>query len=89
VVPEDFEAFVGARGPALLRLAVMLTGEPHAAEDLVQTALAKAYRHWARGLHQPLRCIAGRRFPTTQALVKAMFSPLNGGWAFSGPLPVE
>ena len=45
---EDFDAFVAARGPALLRLALMLTGELYAAEDLVQNALAKTYRQWAR-----------------------------------------
>jgi RNA polymerase sigma-70 factor (sigma-E family) len=47
-VPEDFDGFVAGRGPALLRLALMLTRDRHAAEDLVQTALAKTYRHWTR-----------------------------------------
>ena len=41
-----FDEYVAARGPALLRLAVMLTGDPHRAEDLVQDALAQAFRHW-------------------------------------------
>lgn len=44
----DFEEFVTARGPALLRLALMLTGDAHLAEDLVQSALASAFRHWRR-----------------------------------------
>jgi RNA polymerase sigma-70 factor (sigma-E family) len=44
----DFDAFVAARGPALLRLALLLTGDPHRAEDLVQMALARAYQHWGR-----------------------------------------
>jgi RNA polymerase sigma-70 factor (sigma-E family) len=48
VAGETFEGFVAARGPALLRLAVMLTGDAHAAQDLVQTALARALRHWAK-----------------------------------------
>ncbi len=43
-----FEEYVGARGPALLRLAYVLTTDTHAAEDLVQSALADAYRHWRR-----------------------------------------
>lgn len=43
-----FDEFVGARGPALIRLAFLLSGDAHLAEDLVQTALAKAYRHWRR-----------------------------------------
>ncbi len=44
----DFEEYVAARGPALLRFAYVLTTDTHAAEDLVQTALADAYRHWRR-----------------------------------------
>jgi RNA polymerase sigma-70 factor (sigma-E family) len=43
-----FEEYVVARGPALLRLAYVLTTDSHAAEDLVQSALADAYRHWRR-----------------------------------------
>jgi RNA polymerase sigma-70 factor (sigma-E family) len=44
----DFEEFVAARGPALLRLALMLTGDSYLAQDLVQSALASAFRHWNR-----------------------------------------
>ena len=44
----DFDAFVTARGRALWRSAWLLTGDAHRAEDLVQTALAKAYPHHAR-----------------------------------------
>ncbi|PZF85961.1 SigE family RNA polymerase sigma factor [Jiangella anatolica] len=43
-----FEQYVEARQAALLRLAYLLTGEQHAAEDLVQTALAKLYLAWNR-----------------------------------------
>ena len=43
----QFEAYVAARGPALLRFAYVLTTDAHAAEDLVQSALADTYRHWA------------------------------------------
>lgn len=35
-----------ARQPSLLRTAYLLTGDRHAAEDLVQTALAKLYLSW-------------------------------------------
>jgi RNA polymerase sigma-70 factor (sigma-E family) len=46
---EDFVAFVDARSAALLRTARLLTaGDQHAAEDLVQTALEKAYVAWPR-----------------------------------------
>jgi RNA polymerase sigma-70 factor (sigma-E family) len=43
-----FEEFVGARGQALLRFALMLCGDRHRAEDLVQSVLAKAYVRWVR-----------------------------------------
>jgi RNA polymerase sigma-70 factor (sigma-E family) len=43
-----FEAFVAARSIDLLRTAVLLTGDRGHAEDLLQTALVKAYRRWNR-----------------------------------------
>lgn len=42
----SFEAFVAARAAA--RAANVLTGDPHLAEDLVQSALLKAAEHWGR-----------------------------------------
>ncbi|MFC4783250.1 SigE family RNA polymerase sigma factor [Nocardioides sp. MAHUQ-72] len=45
---DEFHAFVVARTPALSRTAYLLTGDAHLAEDLVQTALFKAARHWQR-----------------------------------------
>lgn len=45
---EDFTAFVAARSPALYRSAWLLTTSAPAAEDLVQSALAKAYVHWRK-----------------------------------------
>jgi RNA polymerase sigma-70 factor (sigma-E family) len=44
----DFEGFVGARGQALQRFGYLLTGDWVLAEDLVQTALARAYPRWSR-----------------------------------------
>jgi RNA polymerase sigma-70 factor (sigma-E family) len=44
--PDGFAAFVGARGPALHRAAWLLTGDESRAEDLLQIALAAAWRHW-------------------------------------------
>lgn len=43
---EEFTRFVAERTPALLRVAYTLTGSQHAAEDLVQNALAKAMLRW-------------------------------------------
>lgn len=44
--PDDFAEFVAVRSPALLRAAWLLTGDAGRAEDLLQTALAKAWRRW-------------------------------------------
>ncbi|GAA3837635.1 SigE family RNA polymerase sigma factor [Sphaerisporangium flaviroseum] len=44
-----FREFVSARSPALMRLGYLLTGgDQHAAEDLLQTVLAKAAVRWSR-----------------------------------------
>ncbi|MGW0483321.1 SigE family RNA polymerase sigma factor [Nonomuraea sp. NPDC003214] len=44
-----FREFVAARSPALMRLGFLLTGgDQHAAEDLVQAALAKLAGRWRR-----------------------------------------
>lgn len=45
---ESFAAFVGGHGERHLRVAVLLTGDWHAAEDLVQASLIKLYRAWPR-----------------------------------------
>ena len=44
----SFDAFVAARGSALLRHAYVLTGDRYLAEDLVQETLAHLYRRWDR-----------------------------------------
>jgi RNA polymerase sigma factor (sigma-70 family) len=43
-----FEEFVAGHGQSLLRLAFVLSGDRQLAEDLTQTALADAYRHWRK-----------------------------------------
>ena len=45
---RDFGEFVAARSGHLIRLAYVLTGDQHAAEDLLQSALTKAAAHWGR-----------------------------------------
>lgn len=45
---DDFESWLVARESALQRLALLLTGDGHAAQDLVQTSLAKLYLAWDR-----------------------------------------
>ncbi|MFJ1811287.1 MULTISPECIES: SigE family RNA polymerase sigma factor [unclassified Streptomyces] len=44
----EFQSFVVGRWPRLLRTAFLLTGEQHAAEDLVQSTLERAYVAWRR-----------------------------------------
>lgn len=53
---EGFREFVTRQRSALLRTAVLLTGDHGRAEDLVQTALLTTYRHWPR--------VAGRGDPS-------------------------
>lgn len=45
---QSYCDYVMARRPALIREAYLLVGDVHLAEDLVQTALAKAYVAWHR-----------------------------------------
>lgn len=45
---EAFDEYVRERWEPLLRTAVLLTGDAHAAEDLVQESLVRAARHWHR-----------------------------------------
>jgi RNA polymerase sigma-70 factor (sigma-E family) len=45
---EDFAEFVAGRSAELLRLAYVLTGDQHAAEDLLQSALTRAAARWER-----------------------------------------
>ncbi|RGC66504.1 RNA polymerase sigma-E factor [Micromonospora sp. MW-13] len=65
-----FEEYVGSRGPALLRLARLLTGDEHRAEDLTQDVLARAYVHW--------RKIAGADRP--DVYVRRMLVNANNSW---------
>lgn len=43
---EAFSEFVAASSPRLFRVAMALTGRHHAAEDLLQGALARTYARW-------------------------------------------
>ena len=47
-VNSGFDDYVTRQGGALLRLAFVLTRDAQRAEDLTQTTLADAYRHWRR-----------------------------------------
>lgn len=45
---DEFVEFVQASSGRLLHAAYLLTGDRHAAEDAVQTALARTYAKWPR-----------------------------------------
>ncbi|MFE5211263.1 SigE family RNA polymerase sigma factor [Streptomyces sp. NPDC056600] len=45
---DDFQAFARAVTPRLFRSALLMCGDWHLAEDLVQTALGKVYAAWSR-----------------------------------------
>lgn len=45
---ESFDAFVRTRGEHFLRVALLLTGSPAEAEDLLQASLVRLYRAWPR-----------------------------------------
>lgn len=47
-LPEGFEEFVVGASPRLLRTAFLLTRDQGHAEDLLQSALARAWRAWHR-----------------------------------------
>jgi len=45
---EEFDGFMRGRWPSMVRLAYALTGDAGHAEDLAQTAFARAYASWGR-----------------------------------------
>lgn len=47
-LPVRFEDYVTEQGHSLLRLAYVLTRDAQLAEDLTQTVLADAFRHWRK-----------------------------------------
>lgn len=45
---REFTEFVHATGPRLHRSALLLTGDPHLAEDLLQITYARLFASWGR-----------------------------------------
>lgn len=79
-----FEQFAAAQAPSLLRLAFVLTGDRHLAQDLTQTALAGAYRHW--------RKVAAARDPEAyvrRMLVNAHLSWRRRRWSTERPTELD
>ena len=67
---SDYEQFVTEQAPVLLRLAFVLTGDRHRAEDLTQTTLLDAHRRWRR--------VSGARHP--DAYVRRMLVNAHVEW---------
>ncbi len=57
-VPAAFDDWVAARGPALLRLAYVLTGNAADAEDVVQDALSRGRDDGRPRGHRPITRLA-------------------------------
>jgi RNA polymerase sigma-70 factor (sigma-E family) len=88
-----FEAFVLGRQATLFRLAYLLSGDRHQAEDLVQGTLERTYQHWKRvaSAGNPEAYVRrilvnsvtdwrrSRRFVVEQSLDAALDVPLPGG----------
>lgn len=65
-----FRAFVQDESHALLRTAVLLAGDHHAGEDLLQAVLLKVLRHWPRIDSGNAAAYARRALATTAIDVK-------------------
>ena len=48
ITNEEFDAFMTASWSSLYRTAVLMTGDTHLAEDLLQTTMGKVYKSWHR-----------------------------------------
>jgi hypothetical protein len=79
----DFHDFVVARSPALLGTAYLLTGDRHRAEDLVQSALAKALRHCPAG--PCYRCRSPRAAAAASPSRRGPRRPWYGRTRLTGP----
>nr|WP_238355776.1 SigE family RNA polymerase sigma factor [Kribbella sandramycini] len=76
-----YDELVRASEQRLLRLGLMLSGNRHSAEDLVQTVLARAHRRWdkIRGLEHPeayLRTMVVNEFLSWRRILKNRELPL-------------
>jgi len=67
---DQFHEFVSTRSSALLRTAYLLTGDHARAEDLLQSALIRAHRHWRRV----------RKQGEAEAYVRKIMVNLNTDW---------
>jgi RNA polymerase sigma-70 factor (sigma-E family) len=64
---REFDMFVAARTPVLLRTAFLLTGDREAAQDLLQESLVRLYRHWGRIVDPQARLAYARKVMASTA----------------------
>ncbi|MBO0867383.1 MAG: SigE family RNA polymerase sigma factor [Micromonosporaceae bacterium] len=83
-VDPSFEAFVEARSAGLLRLAYLLTGDRGHAEDMLQTALLRAARHWPKARAAPDAYLRRTLVNLSQDRLRRMFRRPR-----EAPLPPE
>ncbi|GAA2028578.1 SigE family RNA polymerase sigma factor [Catenulispora yoronensis] len=72
----DFTAYAGARQAWLRRVAYLLCGDWHRADDLVQTTITKLYTHWNRASRADNVDGYARR-----TLVNTYLAEQRSGWA--------
>lgn len=80
---SDFSTFVVGCQRRLQRLAWLLTGNWASAEDLVQTALAKAWRHWDR-----VAAAYDAEAYVRRVLVNCFVSDRRRRWRAERPVPM-
>jgi DNA-directed RNA polymerase specialized sigma24 family protein len=72
----EFRKYVIARRAQLVRTATLLTaGDPHLAEDLVETTLSRLYVSWPQ-----FRAMSNREGYTRRALVDALIDETRRPW---------
>jgi|SRR5690242_1967356 len=89
----EFEEFMAARLPALLRYAAVLTGDRDLAQDVVQDAMVRAHARWRRIGRMDRPELYVRRMVTTQFLswrrrgAVARTTLVSDGDALDRPVP--
>lgn len=73
---QAYTEYVGARLPALRRVAYLLCGDAHRADDVVQVTITKLYTHWRR-----VSGMANLDAYVRAMLVRTFLSEQRVGWA--------
>jgi RNA polymerase sigma-70 factor (sigma-E family) len=71
-----YAEYVGERLPALRRIAYLLCGDAHRADDVVQVTITKLYTHWRRA-----SAVANLDAYVRAMLVRTFLSEQRVGWA--------